>query len=234
MSFIPGRGRESRRSRARRAAFRDCFVRTTMAIRSGSLPSSINRAKRSRSTAVLPVPGSPVRTRAPRRWSRTLDWSGSGSNVIDRMLAAGYDRRNGGAAVELLACLDWDGQLVLWWREGAGGERREHTGRVVGLVEVDRHDSIVVRWRRVQIAPAPVGLRAVRQVSEDDEQIGLPFLQEGIDAMRDAFVLEHQRSPGRSPPCRPRWAPEISVEDRMARNEPETATEGRGGSTRSR
>src|SRR3954465_15970281 len=69
-----------------------------------------------------------------------------------------------------LAGFDGDRQLVFLHRQRAGREVGERARRVVGAVEISSYDA-VLRQRRVQKAPRLVGLRAAREVLEDEEQI---------------------------------------------------------------
>src|SRR6266540_6339740 len=87
MTRRPGSDNRMRSSRKADASALARPEPTTSATRSGSAPDSIRRAKRSRSTAVLPVPGPPVTSRGPDRCSRTRACRGSGTSSISlRML----------------------------------------------------------------------------------------------------------------------------------------------------
>src|SRR3954451_18917167 len=72
-----------------------------------------------------------------------------------------------------LAGFDWDWKLVFLDRQWARREVGERARGVVGAVEIEI-DGAVLRQRRVQEATRLVGLRAAREVLEDEEQILVP------------------------------------------------------------
>ena len=74
-----GSARGRRSSTTRRASSLARLDPTTSARRSGSAPSSIRRANRSRRIVVLPVPKPPETSIGPLGWSRTARCCGSGS-----------------------------------------------------------------------------------------------------------------------------------------------------------
>src|SRR5207247_8120399 len=97
-------------------------------------------------------------------------------------------------AVGLLAGVDANGKPVLGRREWARRVGREDTGRVVGLVEVHDDAPLFVGRRGIEKTPAAVCLLPVGLIAEDQEELFVAGLLDGVQAVGAAVDVEDDRA----------------------------------------
>src|ERR1051325_4476676 len=104
--------------------------------------------------------------------------------------------------VLLFARFDAQGEAVLAPRERARRVGRESTGRIVSLVEIQKHSAGSVRRVCVEVTARAVGLLPAGLVLEDDEQFLRALFGDGVkavglsrriedDATRRRLFLDH-------------------------------------------